>query len=118
VAPTWSVTDLAIRTALSSRGVAHITVPVDVQVQEIKKRRSERNPIHHTSAVPAYFEQSPSRVELEHAADILNRGKKNAILVGQGALHATQELEEVAEVLARRSSRHCWGKPPGMHRTR
>jgi pyruvate dehydrogenase (quinone) len=94
-----SLVDLAIRTALTTRGVAHITIPVDVQVQEVKQGRSERNPVHHTSAVPAYFEQLPSRVELEHAADILNRGKKIAILAGQGALHATKELEEVAEVL-------------------
>src|SRR6202008_1123876 len=68
-----SVADLAIRTALALRGVAHITIPVDVQVQEIKKGRSDRNPIHHTSAVPAYFDQLPARIELEHAADILNR---------------------------------------------
>jgi pyruvate dehydrogenase (quinone) len=94
-----SLVDLAIRTALTTRGVAHITIPVDVQVQEVKQGRSERNPVHHSSAVPAYFERLPSRVELEHAADILNRGKKIAILAGQGALHATQELEEVAEVL-------------------
>src|ERR1700751_1296624 len=94
-----SVADLAIRTALASRGVAHITIPVDVQVQEIKKGRSERNPIHHTSEVPVYFDQVPARIELEHAADILNRGKKIAILAGQGALHCTQELEEVAETL-------------------
>ena len=94
-----SVADLAIRTALASRGVAHITIPVDVQVQEVKKGRSSRNPIHHTSAVHAYFDQVPARVELEHAADILNRGKKIAILAGQGALHATQELEELAEIL-------------------
>lgn len=94
-----SVTDLAIRTALTQRGVAHITIPVDVQVQEVKKGRSERNPIHHTSAVPAYFEQLPSRVELEHAADILNRGEKIVILTGQGGLHATEELEQMAEIL-------------------
>ena len=94
-----SVTDLAVRTALTQRGVAHITIPVDVQVEEVKKGRSERNPIHHTSAVPAFFEQLPSRVELEHAADILNRGEKIAILTGQGGLHATEELEQVAEVL-------------------
>jgi len=94
-----SVADLAIRTALSSRGVAHITIPVDVQVQGVKKGRSPRNPVHHTSAVPAYFEHVPARVELEHAADILNRGKKIAILAGQGALHATKELEEMAETL-------------------
>lgn len=91
--------DLGIRTALTTRGVAHITIPVDVQVQEMKNGRSERNPLHHTSAVAAYFEQVPSGVELEHAADILNRGKKIVILAGQGALHATEELEEVAEIL-------------------
>ncbi len=94
-----SVVDLAIRTALSRRGVAHITIPVDVQVQEMKKGRSARNPVHHTSAVPAYFEELPARVELEHAADILNRGKRIAILAGQGALHATEELEQIAEIL-------------------
>jgi pyruvate dehydrogenase (quinone) len=94
-----SVADLAIRTALASRGVAHITIPVDVQVQESKSARSERNPVHHTSSVPVYFDQVPSRVELEHAAVILGRGKKIAILAGQGALHATQELEELAERL-------------------
>ena len=94
-----SVTDLAIRTALSARGVAHITIPVDVQVQEAKKGRSERNPIHHTSAVPAYFDELPAKIELEHAADILNRGEKIAILTGQGGLHATEELEEIAEKL-------------------
>jgi pyruvate dehydrogenase (quinone)/pyruvate oxidase len=94
-----SIADLAIRTALSKRGVAHITIPVDVQVQSAKAGRSERNPVHHTSAVPAYFEQLPSRVEIEHAADILNRGKRIAILAGQGALHATDELEQFADKL-------------------
>jgi len=94
-----SVADLAIRTALATRGVSHITIPVDVQVQEVKEGRSERNPVHHTSSVPAFSEHQPALIDLEHAADILNRGKKIAILAGQGSLHATTELEEVAEVL-------------------
>ena len=94
-----SVADLAIRTALTQRGVAHITIPVDVQVQAAKTGRTPRNPVHHTSAVPAYFEQLPSRVEMEHAADILNRGKRIVILAGQGALGATDELEMLAEKL-------------------
>ncbi|HEX4283710.1 MAG TPA: thiamine pyrophosphate-dependent enzyme [Terracidiphilus sp.] len=94
-----SVTDLAIRSALSKRGVAHLTLPVDVQVQEIKKGRSPRNPVHHTSSIPAFPEHLPSKVDLEHAADLLNRGKKIAILAGQGALHATDELEKVAQIL-------------------
>ncbi|HLY42807.1 MAG TPA: thiamine pyrophosphate-binding protein [Terracidiphilus sp.] len=94
-----SLAHLAIRTALIKRGVAHITIPVDVQIQEVKTGRSERNPAHHSSAVAAHFEQVPSRLELEHAADILNHGKRIAILAGQGALHATQELEQMAELL-------------------
>jgi pyruvate dehydrogenase (quinone)/pyruvate oxidase len=93
------VADLAIRSALTQRGVSHITIPVDVQTQEMKKGRSPRNPVHHTSAVPAYEAHTPARVDLEHAADILNRGRKIAILAGQGALHATEQLEEVAEIL-------------------
>jgi pyruvate dehydrogenase (quinone) len=94
-----AVADLAIRTALETRGVAHITIPVDVQVQSVKKGRSERNPPHHTTATPAFSDRLPSRVDLEHAADILNRGKRIAILAGQGALHATAELEQIAELL-------------------
>ena len=94
-----SVADLAIRTALETRGVAHITIPVDVQVESTKKGRTKRNPPHHTSSTPAYSDHLPSRVDLEHAADILNRGKRIAILAGQGALHATEELEQVAEIL-------------------
>lgn len=93
------VADLAVRSALTRRGVSHITVPVDVQVQEIKKGRSPRNPLHHTSTIPAFPEHLPAQVDLEHAADILNRGKRIAILAGQGALHATDELEQCAEIL-------------------
>src|ERR1700761_8353837 len=94
-----SLADLAIRTALAKRGVSHLTIPVDVQVQEIKKGRTDRNPVHHTSEVPAYFEQVPARIELEHAAELLNQGKKIVILTGQGGLRATEELEKAAEVL-------------------
>lgn len=94
-----SIVDLAIRTALASRSVAHITIPVDVQVQEVKSGRSPRNPVHHTSAISADFDRLPSPVDLDHAADILNRGTKIAILVGQGALHATEELEKSAALL-------------------
>jgi pyruvate dehydrogenase (quinone)/pyruvate oxidase len=94
-----SVVDLAIRSALNARGVSHITIPVDIQVQDAGKGRSSRDPEHHTASTPTYFDQLPARVELEHAADILNRGKKIAILAGRGALHATSELEEMAEKL-------------------
>lgn len=94
-----SLTDLAIRTALSRRGVAHLTLPVDVQTQPVKQGRSERNPPHHSTATPTFDTHLPSQVDLQHAADILNRGKRIAILAGQGALHATDELERMAAAL-------------------
>ena len=42
----------------------------------------------------------PQRETLEAAAELLNNGKKVAILAGCGALGATEELERLAETLA------------------
>ncbi len=95
-----NVVDLACRTALAYRGVSHITIPVDFQEQEVnKKHRSKRNVAHHSSDVDAALPPVPDRSELRAAAEILNAGKKIAILVGQGALHAGDEVEGVAEML-------------------
>src|SRR5579864_5570431 len=88
-----NVTDLACRTALSYRGVAHITFPVDFQEMEVKSRqRSKRNIPHHSSDVSARSARLPDGKDLQRAADILNAGKKVAILAGRGALDATDEL--------------------------
>jgi pyruvate dehydrogenase (quinone) len=96
-----NITELACRTALAYHGVAHITFPVDLQEKEVKKKEaSSRNVPHHTSDVDARSARLPNRVDLERAADILNQGKKVAILAGRGALNATDELEQAAELLA------------------
>lgn len=96
-----NITDLACRTATAYRGVAHITIPVDFQEQEVKSRqRSSRNVPHHSSDVDALGARLPNRGDLQRAAEILNRGKKVAILAGRGALDATDELEQTAELLA------------------
>ncbi len=95
-----NVTDLACRTALAYRGVSHIAFPVDFQEAEVKSRsRSSRNVPHHTSDVYARSARLPSAGDLTRAAEILNRGKKVAILAGRGALGATEELEQAAELL-------------------
>jgi pyruvate dehydrogenase (quinone)/pyruvate oxidase len=95
-----NVVDLACRTALAYRGVAHLTMPVDFQEMELKKgKRSKRNIAHHSSDVFAGLAPLPGNEELRAAADILNSGKKVAILAGQGALHAGDELEQIAELL-------------------
>jgi pyruvate dehydrogenase (quinone) len=94
-----NVVDLACRTALGYRGVAHITVPVDVQEMRAGAPRSPRNVDHHTSEAPGRSAGLPANDQLRRAADLLNAGKKVAILAGRGALHAGAELEAVAERL-------------------
>src|SRR5262249_19805273 len=73
-----NITELACRKALSYRGVAHISVPVDFQEQEVngrKTNRSERNLPDHVSDVMAHSARLPCEEDLRKAADILNQGK-------------------------------------------
>jgi pyruvate dehydrogenase (quinone)/pyruvate oxidase len=106
-----NVADLACRTALTYRGVAHIAFPVDVQDFEVKTRRaSKRNVAHHTSDAFARSARLPDDAALAQAADVLNAGKKVAILAGQGALHAGRELERVAEILGAPIAKALLGK--------
>ena len=94
------VADLAIRSAIMKRSVAHITIPIDVQQQKVgKKDRSQRNVAHHTSTHPAISGNFPTQGDIEQAIEIIGKGKRIAILAGQGALHATDELLELAELL-------------------
>jgi len=96
-----NVVELACRTALSYRGVAHVTFPVDMQSMEVKKgKRSERNVPSHVSDAMARSAQLPSEEQLTRAAEILNSGKKTAILAGAGALDASADVLAIAERLA------------------
>jgi pyruvate dehydrogenase (quinone) len=105
-----NVADLACRTALTYRGVSHITVPVDIQDMKAEAQRSKRNIGHHTSDVYARSARLPAEDDLRRAADILNAGRKVAILVGQGGLGATDELEQIAEQLAAPIAKALLGK--------
>ncbi len=97
-----NVADLACRTALAYRGVAHITVPVDVQSMPAADARSKRNVPRHTSDVFARGARLPDEGDLHRAAEVLNAGRRVAILAGRGALglHGPNpRLEELAERL-------------------
>ncbi|MDQ3248572.1 MAG: thiamine pyrophosphate-binding protein [Chloroflexota bacterium] len=95
-----NVTDLACRTALSYRGVAHINFPIDTQSMPVEENQaSKRNVPNHTSDYFARGAALPAQADLQRAADVLNAGKKIAILAGRGALGANEELEQLAELL-------------------
>jgi len=94
-----NVTDLACRTALNFRGVAHLNIPSDIQDQEADER-SKCNAPNHTSSVPARSARLADDGDLTRAAKLLNDGKKIVILVGQGALGAADEVIDIAERLS------------------
>jgi pyruvate dehydrogenase (quinone)/pyruvate oxidase len=97
-----SVVDNAIRTAYARRGVAHLTVPNDIQVAD-----ADADPWQHVaparppSTAPVMLEAPgrPSEQDLQRIADLLNEGDKVAILAGAGARHAREELLALAETI-------------------
>lgn len=96
-----NIVELACRSALTKRGVAHITIPVDVQSQPAEERhRSERNIPHHVSSVQAKSALLPDENQLAQAAELLNSGRKTAILAGRGALGCADQLAAIADRLA------------------
>ena len=95
-----NVVELACRTATVYRKVAHIGFPTDIQdMKATRKEASKRNVEGHTSLVHSDSGHQPSEADLKRAAEILNNGKKIAILAGQGALKATDALEQTADKL-------------------
>ncbi len=91
---------LACRVACTQHTLAHVAIPVDVQEETVEQAEpSARNVQHHVSFARQEGERVPEEPELARALDILNGGKRVAILAGQGALGATEELLEVAELM-------------------
>jgi pyruvate dehydrogenase (quinone) len=105
------VTNLACRSALVRRGVAHINFPVDLQDEELKQDpKSKRNIRGHSTASYGVNRSVPAPEDLKRAADVLNAGEKTVILAGQGALGAGHELEAIAERLAAPIAKALLGK--------
>jgi len=105
------VGNLACRAALTGRGVAHLTVAKDIQAMPLSQdKASMENHGLRTDGRWQASEDAPSGARLREAADILNQGRKIAILVGQGALEARAEVTEIAARLAAPVAKALLGK--------
>jgi pyruvate dehydrogenase (quinone) len=103
--------ELACRTALAYRGVAHVTVPVDFQSMPVGKLpHSKRNLPGHVSEIWADSAHVPTEEALRRAADLLGGGERPVILAGRGALGARKELLEIAEILGAPIAKPILGK--------
>ncbi|MEU9791330.1 thiamine pyrophosphate-requiring protein [Streptomyces sparsogenes] len=93
------VIDRAFKTALTTRGVATVIIPSDIQEED-----AQQSPPRTHGAVFSSVGWSRPRVlpdpdELRRAAGILNSGHKVAMVIGQGAAKAAGEVVEAAELL-------------------
>jgi pyruvate dehydrogenase (quinone) len=102
--------DRGVRIALEHRCVTCLIFPNDVQEMEAVEKPPREHGTVHTGIGLARHSKVPDRPALEKAAEILNAGSKVAILAGAGALHATDELVETAELLGAGIAKALLGK--------
>ena len=90
--------DRAVRIAKAERSVTCVIIPKDVQELPIEQPPHAHNTVH-TGLGFSSPHIVPMAEDLQKAADILNSGKKVAMLIGAGALHAGPEVTEIADIL-------------------
>ena len=101
--------DRAIRTALGERRVTAIILPNDLQEATYQEPARAHGTIH--SGVGFSKPKTvPYDADLRRAAEVLNGGKRVAILVGAGALNATNEVIAVADRLEAGAAKALLGK--------
>src|SRR5215218_9557077 len=91
--------DRAVRIAQAERTVCTLIVPNDVQEEKAMPSPPREHGAVFSGIGYAQARVVPAQSEIERAAQVLNEGKKVAMLVGQGALGAEDEVVETAEVL-------------------
>ncbi len=93
------VIDRAFKTALTTRSVATVIIPEDIQASPAQPSPPKTHGAVYSSAGWSRPRVLPNEDELRRAADVLNDGGKVAMLVGQGAAEAQAEVVEVADLL-------------------
>ncbi len=102
--------DRAVRIARDQRTVTCIIIPNDVQeMPAVEKPAREHGTVHSGIGYTAH-PTVPGAADLACAASVLNAGSKVAMLVGAGALHATDEIIQVAQLLGAGVAKALLGK--------
>jgi pyruvate dehydrogenase (quinone) len=91
--------DRAFRIALAERTVTCVIVPNDIATQDAVESPPRTHGTVHSGVGYAAPVVVPEEHELSRAAEVLNAGQRVAMLVGQGALGAADEVTAVADVL-------------------
>jgi pyruvate dehydrogenase (quinone) len=90
--------DRAVQVAKASRSVTCVIFPADVQEETFEEPPREHG-IVYSSPTQVRPRVIPSDHDLARAAEVLNAGRRVAMVVGQGAAKAADELIDVADLL-------------------
>ncbi|MFF8945623.1 thiamine pyrophosphate-requiring protein [Streptomyces sp. NPDC014864] len=104
-----NVLDRAMRTAMARRSVTAVILPADVQELDYSPPPHAFKMVPSSLGMPHYV-PVPTDEDLARAAEVLNAGEKVALLVGQGARGARQEVMAVAERLGAGVAKALLGK--------
>jgi pyruvate dehydrogenase (quinone) len=102
--------DRALRIALAERTVTCLILPNDLQMEPAVPTPPHAHGTVHSGPGFTRPDVIPGRDQLEQAAEVLNNGKRVAMLAGAGALQATQEVIDVADVLGAGVAKALLGK--------
>jgi len=102
--------DRAVRIALDRRAVCTLIIPNDVQEEKAVPSPPREHGAVYSSVGYARPRIIPHDAELDRAAEILNRGEKVAILIGQGAAGAADEVVQTADLLGAGVAKALLGK--------
>src|SRR5436189_653975 len=102
--------DRAVRIALDKHKVCTLIIPNDVQEAKAVESPPREHGAVYSSVGYARPRVLPHEADLERAAKVLNEGKKVAMLIGQGAFGAEDELVETAELLGAGIAKALLGK--------
>lgn len=101
--------DRAVRIASARRVVTCVILPNDLQLMPYEEPPMAHGATH-TGVGYAGPAKLPDEDALKRAAEILNAGKKVAMLVGAGALDATDEVIAIADTLQAGCAKALLGK--------
>ena len=105
-----TMVDRAIRIAKAERTVTCIVIPNDLQELPMVEVGPRAHGTIYTGVGYSAPRVIPKEADLRRAAEVLNAGKKVAMLVGAGALGAADEVQQVADVLGAGISKALLGK--------
>lgn len=102
--------DQAFRIAIAQRTVTCLIVPHDLQAEPAVEQPPHKHGATFTGVGYTAPRVVPAEDDLRRAADVLNAGERVAMLVGAGALGATDEVIAVAERLGAGVAKALLGK--------